>query len=333
MKANPIIISLTSYAERINVVHLVVESLKKQTYQVDKIVLWLDETELSRRQLPQALAALEDELFEVRFCPNYKSYKKLVPSLMAFPDAHIITFDDDIIIPANVVEAFVNAHIAHPKAIVASRGRVIKRGEKGLFASYSEWPLVKNDATLSAPFAIMPIGYGGVFYPVGSLHADVIQFDVFSDIAQNADDIWFKAMAMLNGTETVLLARKYSEKFKLIENTQETALYLTTNVEDRNVKVFNAILQAYPELSDIIRSNDFMQVMGDGHYLAQAINQPKLFENAKEAADFYRDCALKMESVDLSLAMSLMQKARVFRPKGSMILKKIAQYKSQLIKS
>ncbi|GGP50221.1 hypothetical protein [Shewanella saliphila] len=328
-----IIISLTSYAERINVVHLVIESLKKQTYQVDKIILWLDETELTRQQLPEQLAGLEDELFEVRFCPNYKSYKKLVPTLVDFPDANIITFDDDIIIPAGTVQAFVDAHNAQPTAIIASRGRVIKRGDKGAFSSYAEWPLLKNETTLWATFSIMPIGYGGVFYPVNSLHTDVVKFDVFSQIAQNADDIWFKAMAMLKGTETVLLARKYSDKYKLIENTQATALYLTTNVEDRNVDVFNAILHAYPTLSDIIESVDFMEIVADGHYLAQAINQPKLFDNAKEAADFYRDCALKMESVDLRLAMSLMQKARVYRPRGPMILKKIAQYKSQLVKS
>ena len=330
MKANPIIISLTSYAERINVVHLVVESLKKQTYQVDKIVLWLDEAELSRQQLPTALAALEDELFEVRFCPNYKSYKKLVPSLKAFPDAHIITFDDDIIIPANVVEAFVDAHQRHPRAVIASRGRLMMMGENGDFEGYDRWTLLNNDTEVEAPFSIIPIGYGGVLYPNSSMDVEVTNVDQFRALADNADDIWFKCMSLLKHTPTIILPRSVSDKFKIIDNTQETALYLTVNTDDRNVKCLQAIAHAYPALGAIFKSDTFKLVTIDNRLLNQLLSRPNLFDSSEKAVSFFRDTAMKIEHSHLNLAYQLMLIARKYRPQGPLINRKISEYKAKM---
>ncbi|WP_137222060.1 hypothetical protein [Shewanella sp. MEBiC00475] len=330
MKVNPIIISLTSYAERINVVHLVVESLKKQTYQVDKIVLWLDETELTRPQLPQALVALEDELFEVRFCPNYKSYKKLVPSLVAFSDAHIITFDDDIIIPTNVVEAFVDAHQRHSNAVIASRGRLMMTDEHGAFEGYDKWTLLNNDTEVMAPFSIIPIGYGGVLYPNGGLDSEVINVDQFSALANNADDIWFKCMSLLKHTPTVILPRSVSDKFKVIENTQEIALYLTVNTDDRNGKCLQAIAQAYPALFTLFKSDTFQHVTIDNRLLSQLLSRPNLFDSSEKAVSFFRDAAMKIEHSHLNLAYQLMLTARKYRPQGPLINRKIREYQAKM---
>jgi hypothetical protein len=330
MNVNPVVISLTSYAERIKVVHLVVESLKKQTYQADKIVLWLDETELSRQQLPQALAALEDELFEVCFCPNYKSYKKLVPSLMAFPDAHIITFDDDIIIPANVVQAFVDAHQRYPNAVIASRGRLMMTDQHGVFEGYDKWTLLNNDTEVTAPFSILPIGYGGVLYPNGGLDSEVTNVDQFRALADNADDIWFKCMSLLKHTPTIILPRRVSDKFKIIENTQETSLYLTVNTDDRNGKCLQAIAQAYPAISALLKSDIFQQVTIDNRLLNQLLSRPNLFDSSEIAVSFFRDAAIKIEHSHLNLAYQLMLLARKYRPQGPLINRKIREYKAKM---
>ena len=330
MKISPVIISLTSYAERINVVHLVIESLKKQTYQVDKIVLWLDEAEINRQQLPSALAALEDELFEVRFCPNYKSYKKLVPSLQVFPDAHIITFDDDIIIPANVVGAFVDAHQRHPNTVIASRGRLMITNEHGFFEGYDKWTLLNNDSEVMAPFGILPIGYGGVLYPNGSLDLEVTNVDQFKALADNADDIWFKCMSLLKYTPTLILPRIVSDKFKVIDNTQESALYLTVNTDDRNGKCLQAIAQAYPELSTLFKSTSFPNVTIDNRLLNQLLSRPNLFDSSEKAVSFFRDAAMKIEHSHLNLAYQLMLIARKYRPQGPLINRKISEYKAKM---
>ncbi|MDO6617650.1 hypothetical protein [Shewanella sp. 6_MG-2023] len=300
----PVIISLTSYSERINVVHKVIASLKEQNTPVDKIILWLDETELTHEQLPKQLSLLEDELFEINFCANYKSYKKLVPTLKAYPTATIITFDDDIVLSSNIVGDLLSYHQQKPKAIIAARGRVIRTDEAGAFLHYGQWPLLSNKEPLLAPFSIVPIGYGGVLYPSGSLDTEVINSDVFQSIADNADDIWFKCMALLKGSETLIMPRSCSAKYKMIEGSQDSALYLTTNIDNINVEVLSRIIEHYPTLSGCFKSPRFDDVVVDASYMLELVNATKLFESPSQGFSFFRDSAINAEKFDVKLAFA-----------------------------
>ncbi|WP_282167768.1 hypothetical protein [Shewanella japonica] len=328
----PVIISLTSYSERINVVHKVIASLKEQNTPVDKIILWLDETEVTYEQLPKQLSSLEDEFFEIKFCANYKSYKKLVPTIKAYPKATIITFDDDIVLPSNIIGDLLSYHQLKPKAIIAARGRVIRTDQTGSFLSYGQWPLLSNKDPVSASLCIAPIGYGGVLYPSGSLDDEVINSDVFQSIADNADDIWFKCMALLKGTETLIMPRSCSAKYRMIEGSQDSALYLTTNIDNRNVEVLSRIIEHYPKLSDCFKSPRFDDVVVAADYMLELMNSTTLFEDNTQGVNFFRDAAIKAEKFDVNLAFSLMKMAKKFRPKGPVILKKLSEYRKVLTK-
>ncbi|MBB1296282.1 hypothetical protein [Pseudoalteromonas sp. SR41-7] len=325
-----LIVSLTSYGERINSVHHVVESLKSQTCQVDKIILWLDETELSRAELPKELLNLEDELFEVQFCPNYKSYKKLVPTLLAYPNTNVITFDDDIVIPHNTVEALVEANVRYQNTIIATRGRLMSASDEGEFDSYDTWSLINNSSEVFANYCILPVGYGGVFYPSGSLSSEVCNVAEFTARADNADDIWFKCMSLLNHTPTLILPRDVSKNYKVIENSQETALYLTVNTQDRNRECLYAVAEQYSDLKNFFSHTGFNQVTIKSDLLKGLLAKPDLFENKENGASFFRDSAIKVERVNIHLALQLMKLARKYRPKGPLIIKKIKEYQAKI---
>ncbi|WP_462169257.1 hypothetical protein [Pseudoalteromonas lipolytica] len=325
-----LIISLTTYGERLNTVHLVVDSLKQQTYRASKILLWLDETELAYEKIPEELRALEDELFEIRFCPNYKSYKKLIPTLNQFPDASIITFDDDIIIPPLTVQTFVEASTRFANTIIAARGRFILKDKNGTLKKYQDWNLITNSSEVIAEKCILPIGYGGILYPPRSLHCDSCDVDKFSGLADNADDIWFKCMALLNGFGTLILPRTVSTGYREIAGTQSSALYLTVNTEDRNIRCLNAIKKSYPTLDEIFSSDDFSYVKVTSDYLSEMQSMPSLFINRQQAAGFFREAALAVEDSNMRVALELMEKAKKCRPNGPLINRKIKEYKSKL---
>lgn len=325
-----LVVSLTSYGDRINSVHHVVESLKNQSCGVDKVILWLDETELSRAELPNELLNLEDELFEVQFCPNYKSYKKLVPTLLAYPQANIITFDDDIVIPHGTVEAFVEAHMRHPNTIIATRGRLMSANSEGELESYDTWSLINNSSEVFANYCILPVGYGGVFYPSGSLSSEVINVAEFTQHADNADDIWFKCMSLLNHTPTLILPRDVSKNYKVIEDSQETALYLTVNTQDRNRECLYSIAECYPALRKLFSISAFNQVSLGSELLKELLAKPDLFENKESGASFFRDAAIKVERTNTHLALQLMKLARKYRPRGPLIIKKIKEYQAKI---
>ena len=98
-----IIISLTTYSLRIHNVYIALESLLNQTIKPNRIILWLAEEEFNEANLPISVLRLKERGVEIRFCEDYKSYKKLIPTLREFPEAIIITVDDDVIYPMDQI--------------------------------------------------------------------------------------------------------------------------------------------------------------------------------------------------------------------------------------
>lgn len=324
------IISLTSYSTRINTVHKVIDSLKKQTEGIEKIILWLDEDETSLEKLPKELNDLTDDKFEVKFCPNFKSYKKLIPSIKQYPDYNIITFDDDLTIPPGTIEKFLEAHKRNPDHIIATRGRIMLKDRNSDLTPYKEWKLLSNRYPVFANDCILPIGCGGVLYPSGSLDTRVIDSESFMTLADNADDIWFKAMGLLKRTKTVILPRKISSKYKEIESTQDIALYLNVNNDNRNLECLNSIIKNYPELDKIINAEDFDFISMKNRDIEAPLSISNLFSSKNDAIDFFRDTAILLESKNIKSALKLMTIAKKFRPNGPLINNKINEYKKKV---
>ena len=82
-----------------------------QTIKPNKIILWLDQTAYNTYEsIPIALHRQEARGLEIRLCEDIKSYTKLVPALINFPNAVIISVDDDIIYPIDFVERLYRAY-------------------------------------------------------------------------------------------------------------------------------------------------------------------------------------------------------------------------------
>lgn len=86
---NPgIIVSLTSFPARINMVHETIDTLLEQTLKPDKIVLWLTKNQFPNgdKDLPSNLLRQKKFGLEIEYYEeNIKSYTKLLPSLQKYP--------------------------------------------------------------------------------------------------------------------------------------------------------------------------------------------------------------------------------------------------------
>jgi hypothetical protein len=97
-------------------------------------------------------------------------------------------------------------------------------------APYLEW----KSAKVNKPsFSLFPTGVGGILYPSCSLNNEVFNKEIFLKLAPLGDDIWFKAMALLNNTKTIMV---YDESidFPLIKNSQDNALWHINVAENKN---------------------------------------------------------------------------------------------------
>lgn len=240
-----LIVSLTTYSKRIHDVHLIIESIAHQTLKPNRIILWLDEDEFTLNTIPLILKKQIARGLEVRFCPNYKSYKKLIPTLKISPKANIVTIDDDILYPYDMLELLYKEHLLNPGCVVGHRVHKITLDAQKNILPYSEWEQEATDQSKSN--LIMAIGIGGIFYPSGILSEECLNIENFTLLAPNADDIWFKAMSLLNNAahKKVSDERNFWERFLVVESSQDIALFHNNQIEHGNDSQFKAVFEKY----------------------------------------------------------------------------------------
>lgn len=197
-----IIVSLASYGRRAErVVYYTIISLFLQKKKPNRIILWLDADNWNDNNLPKRIKKLKEKGLEICFSDNQlKSYKKLVPTRINCPANIIITVDDDIFYPNNLIENLYKEHLNNPNSVIASYGKIPEADENNILLPYNSWKFVSRANGKAA----MAIGYGGVLYPPNSLHRDFSNYDVFKQICPLADDIWFWVMEILNHTDRII---------------------------------------------------------------------------------------------------------------------------------
>ena len=209
-----IVVSLTTHGKRISEVYLAIESIMQGSIKPNRIVLWVSE-EYKGRPLPVTLQKQMKRGLEVIYCRDIRSYTKLIPALKAYPKAAIVTIDDDIIYPYDLLENLVNAHIEEPNAICATWIHIIPKKVEAQNTSMFDWPLMFEDKECGQKLFFE--GFAGVLYPPNSLPSEVFNEKIFMDICKYADDVWFNAMALKKGTN-VKYAWNHYIPFKYIVN-------------------------------------------------------------------------------------------------------------------
>lgn len=232
----PVVVSMTSIPARLGILHLTVRSLLNQTRKPEKIVLWLHRD--LRGTLPESLSELEGPVFETRYVDLECPHRKLIHSIAAFPDRVVVTCDDDMIYDPTWLERLYADHRQFPHSIIAHECRRIARDEAGELLPYRRWPTVRVRGINGK--ALIPTGYAGVLYPPGALLPEALNVELFMRLAPTADDLWFKAMSLLNGTE-VRRSSAPGPKPRLIIGSQRVSLMRTNVREDSNRQQWQAI--------------------------------------------------------------------------------------------
>lgn len=188
----PLIVSLTSHAARFGTLAPTLRALMRQTVQPDRVILWLAESDLGH--LPPEIRDMGG--LQVCICPDWRSYKKIVPTLRAHPDAFVATADDDLHYPADWLERLVAAAAGGTGVACLRAHRVTMEGKRP--AGYESW-----NHNIPAPEAgplVFPTGVSGVIYAPGVFHPDVTREDLFLRLAPGADDIWLYWMHRMAGS-------------------------------------------------------------------------------------------------------------------------------------
>ena len=243
-----VIVSLTSFPAAIPYAMGAVRSLLAGKVLPDRIVLYVTLSQFGFEGLPDELLALEreNEIFEIRdYDRDIRSYRKLIPALKDFPDDIIVTVDDDVAYHPDMLGRLLKTHEKWPGHVIAHRAKKISSGKP-----YKKWKKYRWYHFLANKFqpaySNMQTGVGGVLYPPHSLKENMLDEKLFSKIAPTADDLWFWAAAVANGTK--ILPVPYGiNKPKGLGKPKNLSLK-TVNFKsgvDRNAEALAAILQKY----------------------------------------------------------------------------------------
>lgn len=245
------VVSLTTFPARIKKVYIVIESILSQNLLPDKIILWLSKEEFEGFDtLPKSLISLKERGLEINFVDdNFKPYKKLIYAYASYPNSTIITVDDDVIYPKNWLNQLISNHKKEPKVTISYLCKEIELlKDSNQLKPYGKWRPVSKTIPSYNNF---PIGAYGVLYPPNSLNELISNSELFIKLCPNQDDIWFKAMAMLNGT----MAKQISEKqpyFYAVRNTEETALFHTNVGNGMNDLSLKKVFSYFDSLNSLI---------------------------------------------------------------------------------
>ena len=132
-RKQPVIVSMTSFPAAIAYAARAVRSILEGSVLPDKIVLYLTFSQFDHpdRQLAE-LRALADRnpRFEIRnYDRDIRSYRKLIPALRDFPEAVIVTVDDDVAYHRHMLRDLLRWHKRLPEVILAHRARRIIPGK------------------------------------------------------------------------------------------------------------------------------------------------------------------------------------------------------------
>ena len=250
-KRNPqLIVSLTTFPARINIIHKTINTLLQQTVKPDKLILWLAEEQFLNKEkdLPETLLKLKEFGLEIKWCEDLRSYKKLVPTLREFPDDIIVTADDDLYYQQDWLESLYSAYLKDSKNIYTRRACAVKR--KRYY--YSVIPHYANQ-DYKPNYSNQLMGGAGTLYPPNSLHRDVLNTENIKNLIPTYDDIYFWAMALLNETKIGLIKNKDVNLYN-VENSQSIALCKINNkkVAMSDKDAFNIVFEQYPQIPALL---------------------------------------------------------------------------------
>lgn len=220
-----VIVSIATHGERFYEAYIAIESIMQQSVKPNRIILNVAKNEFEGKPIPSSLLHQQKRGLEINYCEDYWSFKKLIPTLKRFPEAIIVTFDDDCIYNVDVLENMLQAYKTDPKAIWGNRIHELSFDSQGNLKCYLDWKLtIPNTEVASKYFFITT--EGGALYPPHSLYQDVTRDDIFMDISKTNDDVWCYVMALLQGTSIrkVRTHCSWGEDYYLVDDMQSSGL-------------------------------------------------------------------------------------------------------------
>lgn len=218
-----VVVTMTTHGERLQRVHVALESIARGEARPARLVLWLDDPAL-HADLPAPLRRLRRRGVEIRLVEGYRVHTKYYPHLLSgrAGERDLVTSDDDIVYPRTWLRGLLDARTRYPRQTVlcyrAHRVGILD----GTVAPYTSWTPVADTRAATDVFGT---SVSGQLLPSELLTEIAAHGEAFRDIAPDADDIWLHVRAVDAGYRIAQIEPR-AQLFPFVPRTQQTGLYL-----------------------------------------------------------------------------------------------------------
>ncbi len=248
-----VIVSFTSFPLRISYVCWTLLSLFKQSVLPSKIILNLSLQDFPDKQIPESITKFQRYGLEIFWCDdNTLSFKKIIPTLQRYPQAIIITCDDDMYYHHQWLQTLLEHYDTNH--IVAHRAHRITLDENFTPLPYAQWKSDINGDIFSHPSCLnFATGVGGIMYPPHCFHNDVCEKELYTHICPKADDIWLWGMSALAHRFVKVIPNKCVSLPTILPSKSDLNVH---NVhQGKNDEQMHNLLIAYPDIMHILQCN------------------------------------------------------------------------------
>lgn len=244
---NGIVLSLTSYKERLRFIPQVLKPIWNGSVKPIKTVLSLDEKDVPfiNSESPELKSFIDSGRVELIVSrEDIKPHTKYFFAMKKYRNNIIVTIDDDIIYPQDTIESLYKGYLIHPDCIIARRVHKIRKDSEGKLMAYNKWDFecIKEKGPSKFLFAT---GVGGVLYPPNILE---INDSLLSEIKKclNADDVYLKYLQAKKGISVYYVGPNKKVGLKVISGSQKKALSFTNTQKVRNIENNDDYMKKFP---------------------------------------------------------------------------------------
>ena len=258
-----IIVSLTSYPRRINVVPYTIASILNQTVKPDKVILWLGNDRFPNDKLPQIFDKLRACGVSIEFREDIGPHTKYFYAMKEYPEDIVITFDDDQVYDNYIIEKLYDSYTKHPNCVSAMRMVKITFKPDGNIAGYNDFCFDSNSPIGYETHGCLPEGICGILYPPHCMPNETFNIQAIKKLCPKGDDLWLKVMELMNNTKSVSAFENIEMPCWEIPASQSTALW-HKNLEGGNDSQMKAIIDVYNTWRDGKTLIEMMREDDDG---------------------------------------------------------------------
>lgn len=224
------VVSVTTYGERLNTVHLALESIAAGSVLPSRLILWVDSAEgFANRS--DGLKRLVERGLEIYLSDNFGPHTKYYPYLLSTDtfDVPLVTADDDLLYSRWWLEGLVRSHREKPEEVHCYRAHRVGL-EHGAITPYQTWEPCRSS---EADFLHFGTGVSGCIYPMSLLKRLKLAGTEFMQLCPKADDVWLHVNALRAGMKTRQIWNR-PLRFPFVPGTQGSGLYHSNVLLARN---------------------------------------------------------------------------------------------------